>query len=155
MIEIRLPDHPIELRCLLLDLNGTLTADGQLLAGVSSRIEALRGELAIEIASGDTFGTARQVASELALPIALLPSARQAERKRSIVMRLGDERTAVVGNGSNDAMALRAAALGICVVGTEGAAGAAVLAADIVVPDPLTALDLLLHPDRVVATLRR
>jgi len=52
-------------------------------------------------------------------------------------------------------VALRAAALGICVLGAEGAAGAAVLAADIVVPDPLTALDLLLHPDRVVATLRR
>jgi len=46
-------------------------------------------------------------------------------------------------------------ALGIAVVGPEGAAGAAVGAADVVVTDIRTALDLLLRPRRLVATLRQ
>jgi P-type E1-E2 ATPase len=154
MIPIPLPGRPIELTCLLLDLNGTLTTDGRLLSGIGVRIDALRGELAIEIASGDTFGTADEVAGELGLPLTPLSATRQAEQKLAIVERLGAERTAMIGNGSNDALALSAAALGICVLGAEGAARAAVLAADIVVPDPLTALELLLRPTRLVASLR-
>jgi soluble P-type ATPase len=50
---------------------------------------------------------------------------------------------------------LAAAALGIAVNGTEGMSTAALLAADIYVPNILDALDLLLHPDRLRASLRR
>ena len=39
-------------------------------------------------------------------------------------------------------------------LGEEGAATAAVMAADVVVRDGLSALDLLRHPQRLVATLR-
>jgi len=49
---------------------------------------------------------------------------------------------------------LQAAALGIAVIGPEGAAADTLHAADIVAPNIHAALDLLLHPLRVVATLR-
>ena len=49
---------------------------------------------------------------------------------------------------------LREAALGIAVVGGEGAAAAALREADVVVTDVLAALDLLLNPRRLMATLR-
>jgi soluble P-type ATPase len=49
---------------------------------------------------------------------------------------------------------LSAAALGIAVLGPEGLAREAWEAADILTPDILAALDLLLHPQRLVATWR-
>ena len=71
-----------------------------------------------------------------------------------LVERLGAERVVAVGNGANDAGMLQAAALGIAVLGPEGLAGEAWQAAD-VVAGIHQALDLLLHPRRLVATLRR
>jgi soluble P-type ATPase len=47
-----------------------------------------------------------------------------------------------------------ASALAIVVVGQEGACVKSLLAADIVVTSPLDAMDLLLRPKRLVATLR-
>lgn len=50
---------------------------------------------------------------------------------------------------------LREAGLGICVMSREGVAVPTLLAADVVVPDILTALELLERPMRLVATLRQ
>lgn len=61
---------------------------------------------------------------------------------------------AAVGNGANDAAMLREAALGIAVLGPEGLAAEALLAADVLVRDVRDALDLLLQPERLVATWR-
>jgi soluble P-type ATPase len=45
--------------------------------------------------------------------------------------------------------------VGVCVLGAEGAASAALAAADVAAPGPREALELLLKPDRLRATLRR
>gem|GEM_PF-5417746 len=44
MIEVHLPgrNRTLRLGCLLLDINGTLTVDGELINGVADRIEALK-----------------------------------------------------------------------------------------------------------------
>ena len=62
--------------------------------------------------------------------------------------------TACIGNGRNDRAMLKHAALGIAVLAEEGVATDAIVAADIVVSDIWHALDLLLNPLRLVATLR-
>jgi soluble P-type ATPase len=67
---------------------------------------------------------------------------------------LGETQTAAVGNGRNDRLMLKEAALGIVVVQTEGTAVEAMSAADLLVPGILEALDLLLFPRRLKATLR-
>jgi soluble P-type ATPase len=59
-----------------------------------------------------------------------------------------------MGNGANDRLMLAAALLGICVLGTEGAATPSLVASDIVVRNAADGLDLLLHPGRLAATLR-
>ena len=51
-------------------------------------------------------------------------------------------------------MMLAAAALGIAVCGAEGAAAETLQVADVVVIRIVDALDLLLHPKRLMATLR-
>jgi soluble P-type ATPase len=50
---------------------------------------------------------------------------------------------------------LRLAALGIAVIGPEGVAREAQEAADLLVPDPVSALELLFHTNRLKATLRQ
>jgi soluble P-type ATPase len=59
-----------------------------------------------------------------------------------------------VGNGRNDVLMLRAAALGIVVVGPEGASARAVEAADVVAGSMPHALALLAEPAMLTATLR-
>jgi len=58
----------------------------------------------------------------------------------------GAGRSAAVGNGANDAEMLAAAALGIAVIGPEGASTAALMAADLVCGSVTDALDLLADP---------
>jgi soluble P-type ATPase len=79
---------------------------------------------------------------------------RQALAKQAYVERLGAAQAVCIGNGRNDSLMLSCAALGIAVSGKEGAAVAAVSAADLLVPDIVDALDLLQHPRRLLASLR-
>jgi soluble P-type ATPase len=78
----------------------------------------------------------------------------QAESKRVFVQKLGSEHVVAIGNGRNDRMMLDEAALGIAVCGAEGLAAEALQASKVVVRDVVDALDLLLRPKRLVATLR-
>jgi len=142
----------LELEHLLLDVNGTLSDRGRLLAGVAERLARLRETVAVRLVSADTFATLGRIAAELGVEAV---AAADGEEKRALVERLGADRCAVVGNGANDAAALRAAGLGIAVLGPEGASGEALQAADLVCRTILEALDLLLDERAVIATLRR
>jgi P-type E1-E2 ATPase len=121
------------------------------LEGVAERLARLEEALDARLVSGDTFETLDAIAAQLRLPAV---RARDGRTKRTLVEELGSERCVVVGNGTNDVLALEAAALGITVVGPEGASGAAVRAADVVCRSVLEALDLLLEPRALAATLR-
>jgi P-type E1-E2 ATPase len=154
-ITILLPERILVVHTLLLDLNGTVAIDGHLLPGVAERVQRLSAQLRVIVASGDTFGTAEAVARQLDVERRQLEPTDQGSQKAALVEELGAAGAVVIGNGANDAEALRAAALGVCVIGPEGAARDAMLAADVMVADPLAALDLLLEPLRLVGTLRR
>ena len=87
--------------------------------------------------------------------VVVLQRTEQAQAKRTYVREAwGRSRSAYIGNGCNDHFMLLAAALGIVVVQREEASVQALMAADVVVPDIRTALDLLAYPQRLVATLR-
>ncbi len=49
---------------------------------------------------------------------------------------------------------LRLAAIGVAVLAGEGVAIGALQAADVLAPGPVDAIDLVLNPKRLVATLR-
>jgi soluble P-type ATPase len=72
-----------------------------------------------------------------------------------VLESLGAARSAVIGNGANDADVLAAAALGIAIIGPEGASALALSAADLVCHSITAALDLLADPRALTATLRR
>ncbi|MBN1825816.1 MAG: ATPase P [Candidatus Eisenbacteria bacterium] len=155
MIRVDVPGAPpLLLEYLVLDFNGTLARDGVLSEGVAEALRALSEKIEIHVVTADTFGRAAGELEGLPCRLQLLPAGGQAEAKRAYLHGLGADRAAAIGNGRNDARMLGEAALGICVLGPEGAAGETLLAADAAVASPLDALGLLIDPLRLVATLR-
>ena len=155
MLEIDIPGYrKLRLQHLVLDFNGTMACDGELLEGVKARLEALSTQLRIHILTGDTFGKAQSQLAGIPCDLSILPVENQDRLKLEYIRRLGPEITVCVGNGRNDRLMLQEAGLGIAVVQAEGAAVQAVLVADVLAPEILAALDLLTHPLRLVATLR-
>src|SRR5438132_12819023 len=157
MIALQIPGRgEIRLAHAVLDVNGTLARDGALLDGVAWRIAALRARLQVHLLTADTHG--RQVTIDTALGLKahrMRAGVPEDAQKAAYVAALGAELVVAIGNGANDAEMLRLAAVGIAVIGPEGAARAALEAADVVTAEPLVALDLLLHERRLIATLRR
>jgi P-type E1-E2 ATPase len=144
-----------EIRHLVVDYNGTLALDGALLSGVEQRLQVLSSHLSIHVLTADTFGCAASQIEGLALSLAVIPDENQDIHKKNYVEVLGSSVCVCIGNGRNDALMLEAAAIGIAVVQQECAAAAALRSADIIAPDIVSALDLLLNPLRLKATLRR
>jgi P-type E1-E2 ATPase len=142
---------PLRLDYLVLDVNGTLADRGRLIDGVAERLTSLREDLEVRLLSADTLGTLDAIADRLEVRADRIS---RGEEKRAYVDRLGAGRCAAIGNGANDEEMLELAALGIAVVGREGASAAALRAADVVCANVLDALDLLLTPDALASTLR-
>ncbi len=155
MLELSIPGRPgLRLEHLVLDYNGTLAVDGRLAQGVRERLEVLAVRLNVHIITADTFGMAEVETGGLPVMLQLIGKGDQAAAKMAFVESLGPRSVAAVGNGANDRLMLGAAALSICVAGVEGAAVAALTASQVVVRTGTDALDLLLQPGRLVATLR-
>ncbi len=156
MIEIYIPGRGnYKLDHLVLDLNGTITLDGRTIDGVRERLDLLRNVLAISVVTADTRGQAQKLGQSLGVNVHKVKPDGEQSQKLKLVLDLGKDVTVAVGNGSNDELMLRESILGICVLGAEGAAMEAVTACDVLVADICAALDLLIKPERLIATLRR
>jgi soluble P-type ATPase len=141
----------LRLEHLLLDVNGTLTDRGVLIDGVEARIASLREALDIQLVSADTFGTLDAIAVRFGVAAVRAASG---EDKLRVLNEWGHDRSAVIGNGANDVLVLETAAVGFVVLGPEGASAAALRSADVVCASAADALDLLLDPKALSATLR-
>jgi P-type E1-E2 ATPase len=156
MIEIKIPGaNPLQLKHLVLDVNGTIAEDGRLIEGVAERLDRLRNKVDLHLVTADTHGRQEEIDRILQLAATRIPPQNQAQAKLFYVEQLGAGGVAAIGNGANDAAMLERAALGILVIGPEGAAVESLLKATVVVSDIRAALDLLLFPKRLIATLRR
>jgi soluble P-type ATPase len=157
MIELHIPGREaIQLQYVVFDVNGTLATDGQLIAGLEPLMAQLRDRVEVRLLTADTHGKQIEIDRLLNLTAdRMQPSGREREQKADYVRALGAEHVAAIGNGGNDVDMLKAAALGIAVIGHEGAAFEALTAADVVTHDIFDALGLLLNPKRLIATLRR
>ena len=148
------PDENLRLEHLCLDLNGTLTCNGKLIPGVAERLEILKDKLDIHVITADTYGNAAAILEGLPVSVNVIAENRQGETKRDIVRGLGASVTAGIGNGYNDRFMLATCALSIAVIEGEGCSKNAVEAARITTRSINDALDMLIYPKRVTATLR-
>jgi len=145
------------IQTIVTDYTGTLSYHGRLTTGVASRLRRLRKFVHLEIVTADTYGTARQQLRGIATPH-MLKKGRQDIEKRDFAKRFSLKNVAAFGNGNNDRLLLRlvrkSGGLAIAVDNGEGCALDAVLNANISIFGAADALDLVLKPNALKATLR-
>lgn len=155
MIAINIPGlGDINLNSAIIDYNGTLAFDGKLMKGLEEPLNALSELLEIHIVTGDGFGTVKSELANINCQLTIIPAEEQGLSKQKYLHQLDPETTVSIGNGKNDQLILKESALGIAIVGPEGAAAEAILSADIILPSISLALELFHNPKRLKATLR-
>ena len=144
----------IDIENIVIDLNGTIATDGKIPIEVKEKINSLAKKVKIYVLTADTQGTADEEISGINGELIKLKGGDVKKEKFEFLKTLNLETTVAIGNGSNDQLTLKEAALGIAVLGDEGVSVSAMKSADIVVENIHNALDLLLEPKRLIATLR-
>ena len=154
MIRIQIPGRDeLMLSHLVLDYNGTIAQDGNIIEGIRPRLADLSKELSIYVITADTHGTAAKKCEGLPLQVLTFPTTDVGRIKAEEVQKLSGG-VVTVGNGFNDIRMSDAADLSICVIGKEGCCSKLLMHTDVVVTSIEDALDLLLIPGRLRATLR-
>ncbi len=144
----------LDIEHVVLDFNGTIAEDGELLPGVAERMRRLAETMDVVVITADTHGTCAQKLAGLPCRIDVIKPGDEARAKLDHVQSIGAAHCAALGNGANDTLMLEACALGIAVMQAECACARAVTAADMVATDICHGLDLLLKPARLLAGLR-
>lgn len=145
----------LALRHLVLDYNGTIARDGTLLDAAKPLLHLLGERYTVHVITSDTFGTVAAQLEGFGVTVTVLKSDDHTGEKAAYIAALGAQTCAAVGNGSNDAQMLEAAALGIALLGDEGCSTQTLMKSDIACKRIEEALELLLNEKRLIATLRR
>jgi len=154
MIKIQIPGREeLTLSHLILDYNGTIAEDGNIIDGIRPRLAELAKDLSIYVITADTHGTAAKKCEGLPLQVLTFPTTEVGKIKAQEAQKLTGG-VITIGNGFNDIQMSDVADLSICVMGKEGCCGALLMHTDVVVTSIEDALDLLLIPGRLRATLR-
>jgi soluble P-type ATPase len=124
------------------------------IGGVRVRIEELTERLTVHVLTADTYGVAGELIAGLPVTLTVLQAGDEARQKADYVTALGAEGCVAVGNGRNDVGMLECAGLAIAVLESEGCAAQAAMTADVLCRSAAEALDMLLQPVRLRATLR-
>ena len=154
MLNIKIPGREeLVLHHLILDYNGTIAEDGEIIEGIRPRLAALSKDLSISVITADTHGTAAKKCEGLPLNVLTFPTTEVGAIKAEEANKCNGG-VITIGNGFNDIQMSDAADLSICIIGKEGCCGALLQHCDVVVTSIEDALDLLLIPGRLRATLR-
>jgi soluble P-type ATPase len=121
---------------------------------VKPLLRTLAAKLEVHVVTADTFGLAAKNLRNLPVKLTILPPDHQDQGKADYVRQLGAQASVCLGNGRNDRLMLKDAALGLAVTEAEGACVETLQAADVVCRSTRDALSLLLNPKRLIATLR-
>jgi len=148
-----------DIRALATDFSGTLSFDGTLSEGVRDRLLRLSELVEIHVLTSDTFGTAERELAEIPVRLEILAGEHHELQKEFYVQnRLDPGYVAALGNGNNDRRMLKAVrdagGLAIAVDNGEGCATASLHNSNLLIHKAAAALDLLLEPNRLRATLR-
>jgi soluble P-type ATPase len=143
----------VDIENIVIDLDGTIATDGRISLEVKEKIGALSNLAKIYILTANSQGPADEEILGMKAELIKVPNEDSKRGKLDFLKTLNLEMTVAIGNGSNDQLILKEAALGIAVLGDEGVSVSAVKSADIVVKNIQNALDLFLKPKRLITTL--
>ncbi|MDB5169929.1 MAG: haloacid dehalogenase [Candidatus Saccharibacteria bacterium] len=143
---------PLTIETIILDLNGTLSVAGVIPEGVKERLQKLRSaDYKIVFFTGNTRNDADELSRELGIEWRL---AADATAKKNLAAEFNAETCVSIGNGLIDLELMKTVALRIVTLQAEGVHIQTLLNSDIVMPSINDALDLLIDPQRLIATLR-
>ena len=143
----------IEIKTIILDLNGTLSVAGTVPEGVKVRLDHLKGlGFKVIFFTGNTRNDADDLAASLGIEWKL---GKNAVEKRDLALKLEPDTCASIGNGLIDLELMKVVKLRIVTLQAEGVNIQTMLSSDIVVPNINDALDLFIDEQRLIATLRK
>jgi P-type E1-E2 ATPase len=155
MISVSVPGWgDLDIEYLVVDYNGTCAFDGKIKENVKEMLEKVSRYIKVFIITSDTYGNIDTEGNTIGFSIIKVGKEGSGAEKAKIIKELGPEKIVAIGNGSNDVLMLKEAALGIGVIGEEGCSKEILKEADFIVKNITDALSILLHPERIVATLR-
>ena len=155
MLEIDLPNYKkLELNHLIMDYNGTLACDGELVSGVKDVLQELSHYLNIHVITADTFGKVEATFAQDPYTVKVLPRDNQVQEKLNYIRSLNSKHCVCIGNGRNDMLMLQEAELSLAVILEEGLSVETMQYSDVVINGIMPALNLLKYPLRLKATLR-
>jgi soluble P-type ATPase len=143
----------LEIKTIILDLNGTLSVAGTVPEGVKERLDKVK-ELGFKVVlfTGNTRNDADALATSLGIDWKL---AKSAEDKKQLALAMEPDTCASIGNGLIDSELMKVVRLGIVTLQAEGVHLQTLLNSDIVIPTINDALDLFIDAQRLIATLRK
>ena len=156
MIKFDIPGWgAMEIENIVLDMNGTIATDGRILPEVKEKINSLSEKIKFYTLTVDTFQTADEEIQDINMELVKVIGKDSRKGKLKFLKTLDIEKTVAMGNGNSDQLILKAAGLGIAILGDEGISISAMKNSDLAVKSISDALDLFLKPKRLIATLRQ
>ncbi len=144
----------IEIKNVVLDYNGTIAIDGNLINGVASLINELSDKINFHVLTADTYGSVKKELKDVNCKIAVIAEDNQDNCKLNYVLELGKDETLCVGNGRNDRLMMKECILSIALIQDEGVCVESLLSADIACKSILDVFEFFKTPNRLKATLR-
>lgn len=144
----------LQISNIVFDYNGTIAINGQLINGVGELINEYARSFNFYVITADTYGTVEKDLSDVACRVVKIEENDQDRAKLEFLNNLGKHETLCVGNGRNDRLMLKEAALGIALIQEEGGCVETLLAADIACRSVFDVFGFLKTPNGLIATLR-
>lgn len=144
--------NELEIKTIILDLNGTLSVGGVVPNGVKERLGKLK-EMGFNVLffTGNTRNDADDLATDLGVDWKL---AKNAGDKRDLALELDPDTCASIGNGLIDLELMKVVKLSIVTLQAEGVHVQTLVNSDVIIPTINDALDLFIDEQRLIATLR-
>lgn len=142
----------LEIKTIILDLNGTLSVGGVVPDGVKERLGKLK-DMGFNVLffTGNTRNDADDLATDLGIDWKL---AKNAGDKRDLALELEPDTCASIGNGLIDLELMKVVKLSIVTLQAEGVHVQTLVNSDVIIPTINDALDLFIDEQRLIATLR-
>ncbi len=142
----------IEIKTIILDLNGTLAIKGKLVSGSAKKIRKLK-KLGYKVVlfTGDQRGNANKLCKSLG--IKYIKASKTGDKEKAI-LELDPETCATIGNGRIDIETFKHAKISILTLQNEGIHVDIIPFADLIVPSVVDALDLFIDKDSLIATMK-
>lgn len=143
----------IEIKTIILDLNGTLSVNGKIPDGVKERFEKLKNlGIKVILFTADQRGTAEDLCKEYEIDFV---RTKNGEEKETAMKNYDPETTAAIGNARIDIGTFRHAKVSVATLQAEGIHADIISSVDVIVPSINDALDFFIDPDTFSATMRK